>query len=55
LTGIAAEWVASGSARIQRGASWLTPAADAASYARRGEVPAAIGAFSFRCARSLEP
>jgi formylglycine-generating enzyme required for sulfatase activity len=46
---------ATGSARIQRGGSWLTLAADAASYARRGEAPAAVGPFSFRCARTPEP
>jgi len=45
----------SGSARVQRGGGWLTPAVDAASYARRGDVPAAIGPFSFRCARGLQP
>jgi formylglycine-generating enzyme required for sulfatase activity len=46
---------ATGSARIQRGGGWLTIANDAASYARRGESPAAIGPFSFRCARTPEP
>lgn len=42
---------ATGSARIQRGGSWLTIAADGTSYARRGEAPASAGPFSFRCAR----
>lgn len=46
---------ASGSTRIQRGGGWQTLAADGASYARRGEVPASVGPFSFRCARGLEP
>jgi formylglycine-generating enzyme required for sulfatase activity len=45
---------ATGGSRIQRGGSWLTLAADATSYARRGESPAAIGPYSFRCARAAE-
>jgi formylglycine-generating enzyme required for sulfatase activity len=45
----------SGQTRIQRGGSWLTPAGDATSYARRGDAPAAIGPFSFRCARGADP
>jgi len=45
---------ATGASRIQRGGSWLTLAADATSYARRGEAPAAIGPYSFRCARPSE-
>ena len=44
-----------GSARIQRGAGWITPPADATSYARRAEAPAASGSFSFRCARAAQP
>lgn len=46
---------ASGSSRIQRGGGWLTPAAEAVSYARRGAAPDATGSFSFRCARDAEP
>ena len=46
---------ASGSARIQRGGSWQTLAGDGVSYARRGEVPASSGPFSFRCARAIDP
>jgi len=46
---------ASGSARIQRGGSWQTLAGDGVSYARRGEVPASSGPFSFRCARGIDP
>lgn len=46
---------ATGSLRIQRGGGWLTLAADATSYARRGEAPAAVGPFSFRCARPSVP
>jgi formylglycine-generating enzyme required for sulfatase activity len=45
---------ATGSSRVQRGGSWLTLAADATSYGRRGESPAAIGPYSFRCARPAE-
>lgn len=43
---------ATGSLRIQRGGGWLTIAGDATSYARRGDPPAAVGPFSFRCARA---
>lgn len=42
-----------GSTRIQRGGSWQTRSADAVAYGRRAESPAAIGAFSFRCARGV--
>lgn len=44
-----------GSVRIQRGGSWVTPPADATSYGRRAEAPAASGSFSFRCARDAQP
>jgi len=44
-----------GSVRIQRGGGWITPPADATSYGRRGEAPAASGSFSFRCARDAQP
>jgi formylglycine-generating enzyme required for sulfatase activity len=43
----------SGSTRIQRGGNWQTPPANARTFMRRAEVPAAIGPTSFRCARSL--
>ena len=44
-----------GSVRIQRGGGWITPPADATSYGRRAEAPAASGSFSFRCARDAQP
>jgi formylglycine-generating enzyme required for sulfatase activity len=40
-----------GSTRIQRGGNWQTPPALAMTFMRRAEAPAAIGPFSFRCAR----
>ena len=45
---------ATGSSRIQRGGGWLTAAADATSYARRGGAPDAIGPLTFRCARDAD-
>jgi formylglycine-generating enzyme required for sulfatase activity len=40
-----------GSARIQRGGGWQTPAAAAFAYLRRAEAAGAIGPTGFRCAR----
>jgi len=42
-----------GSTRVLRGGNWQTPPAQSAAFMRRVEDPAAIGAISFRCARSV--
>jgi formylglycine-generating enzyme len=42
-----------GSTRVLRGGNWQTPPAQSAAFMRRVEDPAALGAISFRCARSV--
>jgi len=44
-----------GSTRVQRGGGWLTSAPNAVGYTRRATAPAAVGPFSFRCARAPTP